>query len=105
MQKINQDQIKSQKFQDEDKSTRASGLKEFNGYKNHSEFQGKFKASSSIKFVHSAGGLAGSTNSSKSIPSVIRVAAAMKVSMKDWKSCLFVLATLIAASFSSRASL
>ena len=44
MQKINQDRIKPQKFQDEDKSTRASGLKEFNCYKNHSAFRGKFKA-------------------------------------------------------------
>ena len=84
MQKINQDRIKSQEFQNEDKSTRESGLKEFNGYRNHSAFRGKFKASLNLKFVHSAGGgLAGSTNSSKSIPSVIRVAAAMKVSMKD----------------------
>ena len=49
MQKINQDQIKSQGSQDEDKSTRASGPKEFNGYNNHSAFRGKFKAGLNLK--------------------------------------------------------
>ena len=56
-------------------------------------------------FYPSYGGLEGATNLSRSIPSAIRVAAAMKVSMKDLKSCFLVLATLRATSLSSRASL
>ena len=87
------------------RSTQASSLLKFIGYKNHSASRGKFKASSIEVFYSSGGGLEGVTNSSRSIPSAIRVAAAMNVSMKDRKSCFLVLATLRDASFSSRASL
>jgi len=87
------------------RSAQASSLLKFIGYKNHSAFQGKFKASSIEVFYPSGGGLEGATNSSRSIPSAIRVAAAMKVSMKDRKSCFLVLATLRAAILSSRAYL
>ena len=86
---------------------KCSGIKPVKVYRlqNHSAFRGKFKASSIEVFYSSGGGLEGATNWSRSIPSAIRVAAAMKVSMKDWKSCFLVLATLRDASFSSRASL
>ena len=87
------------------RSAQASSLLKFIGYKNHSAFRGKFKTSSIEVFYSSGGGLEGATNSTRSIPSAIRVAAAMKVSMKDRKSCFLVLATLRDASLSSRASL
>ena len=64
------------------RSAQASNLLKFGGYKNHSAFRGKFKSSRIIVFYPSCGGLEGATNSSRSIPSPIRVAAAMKVSMK-----------------------
>ena len=87
------------------RSAQASSLLKFGGYKNHSAFRGKFKSSSIIVFYPSCGGLEGATNSSRSIPSAIRVAAAMKVSMKERKSCFLVLATLRDTSLSSLASL
>ena len=65
------------------RSAQASSLLKFIGYKNHSAFRGKFKASSIEVFYSSGGGLEGATNCSWSISSAIRVAAAMKVSMKD----------------------
>ena len=87
------------------RSAQASSLLKFIDYKNHSTFRGKFKASSIEVFYSSGGGLEGATNSPRLIPSAIRVAATMKVSMKDRKSCFLVLATLRDANLSSRASL
>lgn len=87
------------------RSTQASSLLKFVGYKNNSAFRGKFKSSSIEVFYPSCGGLEGATNLSRSIPSAIRVAAAMKVSMKERKSCFLVLATLRDTSLSSLASL
>src|SRR3954470_11911095 len=95
---------KTQRSQTSDQSTRALGSTEFKGYKIHSAFRGKFKVKHE-SFYSSGGGLEGATNSSRSIPSAIRVAAAMKVSMKSWKLSFLVLATCMAASFSSRTSL
>ena len=68
------------KFGTASKSIRTSSPKQFNDYiiARHSE------ANKSNAFVHSAGGgLAGSTKVSKLMPSAMRVAASMKVSMKD----------------------
>ena len=57
-------------------------------------------------FGHASGeGLAGSQKLSRSMLSAMQVAASRKVSMKDWKVCLFVLATLSSASLSSLTSL
>src|SRR3954466_7810067 len=57
-------------------------------------------------FGHASGeGLAGSQKLSRSMFSAIRVVSSRKVSMKDWKVCLFVLATLSSASLSSLTSL
>ena len=53
-------------------------------------------------FGHSSGeGLAGSQKLSRSMLSAMRVAASRKVSIKDSKVCLFVLATLSSVSLSS----
>ena len=89
------------------RTQKCSGVKPVKVYRlqNHSAFRGKFKAKHRSFSYSSGGGLEGATNWSRSIPSAIRVAAAMKVSMKDWKSCFLVLATLRDANLSSRASL
>ena len=86
-------------------SAQALSLLRFIGYKITRHTEANLKGRAQEVFYPSCGGLEGATNSSRSIPSAIRVAAARKVSIKDLKSCFLVLATRRAASFSSRASL
>ena len=57
------------------------------------------------KVFQASPGLAGSTKVSRSIPSAMRVAVSMKVSMRSLNRSFLVLATSNAFSFSSRASL
>ena len=68
----------------DDESTRAQDPKEVLTVHLHSAYRGRFKfLVITSKFVQASEGLAGSTKVLRSIPSAIRVAASIKVSMKS----------------------